>query len=216
MSKPHRLTELKFKTDRKNAEQGAHIRHLRFGLPIIAIIMTIATIVWTLNSGDTITSHINDVAIEAIAKNELINPRFDSVDSKNQPYTITAASAVRNEADENIIILTEPAADITLKSGRWIAINAEKGDFNQKENNLDLQNTVEIHDNVGYTLKTNTMSINMKTETILAQSSIRAQGPAGTIYAAAMQGDMQAGILSFKGPATLTLTSSTEKIGGLR
>lgn len=216
--KQQRLAYLKSKPNRDNAAQGNHIRRLRFALPIIAVIMTIATVIWTFTAENSITSDIAGATLKAIAKNELVNPRFDSTDSKGQPYTITADQALRGEQDEDIILLTNPAADITLTSGRWIAIKSSNGTFDQDKNTLDLENNIRIYDDQGYTMQTEQMNIDIKTETLMSNTDINGQGPAGKIVAKGMKSNLKQGLLSFHGPATLTLnnTGNSSILGGLK
>ena len=215
--KPDRLTQFQSKTGREKAAQVSHIRRLRIALPIIAIVLTAVTIIWTFTAGEDITSDIAETTLKTIAKNELVNPRFDSMDSKNQPYTITATSAVRGETDDNLVILTQPAADITLNSGRWLAIKAKTGVFNQDKNRLLLREDIQMYDDEGYQLKTEEMNINIKDETMLSETAVYGQGPAGTITATGMFSNAPKGLLSFKGPATITLnTTGSPSLGGLR
>ena len=204
------------KSGREKAANTSHIRRIRITLPIIAIILILTTTIWTFTSGDDFTKDLAQNAVKAIAKNELINPRFDSMDSKKQPYTITADRAVRGETDDNLVLLTAPTADITLTSGRWIAIKATTGAFNQNKNRLLLRENIQINDDQGYQLTTQEMNIDMKEETLLSETPIAAQGPAGTIIATGLYANLKDGLLSFKGPATVTLTTTNGKLGELR
>lgn len=198
------------------------VRRLRLFIPIIAIILTIITVTWTFMSSEEIASKITEEAIKQISKNELLNPRFDSMDNRNQPFTITAAKAVRGETDDKLVLLTQPAGDITLKNGRWLSIKAESGAYNQDKNRLLLNESVQIFDDQGYTLTTAEMNININEDTILSETPIEAQGPAGTIQSSGLYANMNTGLLSFKGPVTLTLqTAKTGNgpntgLGGLR
>lgn len=169
-------------------------------------------------SGEEIASQITEQAIKNISKNELLNPRFDSVDNRNQPFTITAAKAVRGETDDNLILLTQPSGDITLKNGRWLSIKSESGAYNQDKSRLLLRDNIQIFDDQGYTLTTQQMNIDINEDTILSETPITGQGPAGTIQSTGLYANMKTGLLSFKGPATLTLktTKTGTGLGGLR
>jgi lipopolysaccharide export system protein LptC len=212
-TKDQRLSNFKSRTYRKSAGKTAHIKYLRMILPITAVILTLITIFWTFTSEEDITSKLANTALETIAKNELLNPRFTSADSKNQPYTITAKRAVRGEADENLIILSKPAADITLESGHWLALKSEKGAYNQSKSRLILRKKIHIFDNQGYMLETEELNIDLKEETMLSETPVYGQGPAGSLQANGMYGNFSRSLLVFKGPAKLTLNNLSGKSG---
>ena len=58
--------------------------------------------------------------------------KFQSEDSDNQPYTITADKATQNSENMDKILLDKPVADISLKGGNWVALKAKQGAYNQK------------------------------------------------------------------------------------
>lgn len=193
-------------------------KHIKIALPLIVLALTTATVIWTFTAGEDIELQATAQILGAISKNELVNPRFESTDNKNQPFTITATKATRGETDDGLVFLQNPEGDILLESGRWIAVKASEGAYNQDKKRLILRNNVTIYDDQGYTMQTEEMNIDMAAETIASSKPVTAQGPAGSIKAAGLYNNSKTGILSFQGPATLSLTQKTNQsaLGDLR
>lgn len=205
--------------DRSSARsrKSGHIKKIKIALPLTALALTAATIFWTFISSEDIQLQDTAQILGAISKNELINPRFESIDQNDQPFTITAKRALRGETDDTLIILTEPAGDIALKSGRWVAIKANEGAYNESKQRLLLRDKVTLFDDQGYTLTTAELNIDLQAETILSDTPVYAKGPAGAITAKGLYNNNQSGVLSFTGPATLTLRNqNNNSLGDLR
>ena len=103
---------------------------MRLVLPLFALSLLAIVFSWGTFTQDDILPQIDPAeAPQTIGKNELLNPRFESNDDKNQPYTITAKRAIQGETNEDLVILEDPLADILLENGNWIAIKAEQGAY---------------------------------------------------------------------------------------
>src|SRR5690606_21470204 len=96
-----------------------------------------------------------------VGKNELLNPRFESTDSDNQPFTLTARHAVRGETDENLVFLEDPLGDMLLKSGDWVAIKSDRGTFHQDTKMLLLREKVRLYHDKGYRLEMEELDLNL-------------------------------------------------------
>ncbi len=140
-----------------------------------------------------------------ISKNELTNPRFESKDSRGQPFTITAQKAVQGQDNDGVLELEKPVADILLKSGAWLAISAEHGAYTEEVQSLKLQGDVRLFHDTGYELKTAQLDLDMLEAKAISNQDVYIQGPAGTLTAKGLKGDQTIGKLSFTGPAKLTL-----------
>ena len=60
---------------------------------------------------------------------KLIDARYNGVDEKGRPYTLTAATAW--QIDPSKVGLTLPKGDITLQNGTWLMLNSKEGTFMQ-------------------------------------------------------------------------------------
>lgn len=143
-----------------------------------------------------------------VASNELVKPRFESIDRERQPYTVTADRAVQNTNDPDLIELDKPVADMTMKDGTWLALEADRGLYLQDAQKIDLSGHVRVFQDDGYELKGSRMLIDVKAQTVASPEPVTGHGPVGQITAARMDGNGATGVLVFHGPATLTLNQS--------
>jgi lipopolysaccharide export system protein LptC len=192
-----------------NPMYSKFIRRMRMILPLAALALVAVVFAWDNMSNENLVP-VQDMknAPKTIGKNELLRPKFESMDDKNQPYTITATRAVRGEQDENMVILEKPVADMLLNSGNWIALEAKQGTYQQTERKLLLEGDVKLFHDDGYEMDTAKMHIDLDTNTAWSEDPVRAHGPAGTLEATGLKADTATGTLVFNGPATLVLVDS--------
>ncbi len=189
-----------------NPKYSKFIRLMRLILPLFALVIVGLVFAWGNMSDDNIVPVESAKAPKSIGKNELLNPRFESVDDKKQPYTITAKRAMQGEENEDYILLKEPLADIMLNSGNWVAIKSVEGGFSQDHQRLLLRGGVEMFHDDGYQMRTPILNVDLEAGTAWSEDDVSGQGPAGTIEAKGLQLDNNKGELIFTGPAKLTLT----------
>ena len=181
------------------------IRTMKMALPLVAVAMTVAVFVWSSAEEDLIPAPADPAETHTIGKNELLNPLFESTDDKKQPYTIKAKRAVQGQDNENLIILEEPLGDILLENNTWLAIGSDQGAYRQDNQRLLLKGNVKIYHDQGYQLTTEQLDIDIKNSSLWTSNPVSGHGPAGTITASGMRGDMNTGILNFEGHAKLVL-----------
>lgn len=192
-----------------NHNYSRFIRWMRLILPTIALIIVAVVMSWGYIQEEQLAPLIESSQIQqSIGKNELLNPRFESRDDKNQPYTITAGRALQGEDNENLIILDEPLADMMLNSGNWVAIQSIQGAYRQDNERLLLREKVKLFHDEGYQLETEELHLDLNKSTAWSDLNVYAQGPAGTIYAKGLQANLDQGLLLFTGPAKLILNQS--------
>ena len=184
------------------------IRMMKLFLPVLAL--GIIAVLFIVTGTDQDSAQIvertqQETAQPAFGQNELINPRFESMDDKRQPYTITAARAIQGEEQDNLILLEQPLADMLLNNGRWVAIESLKGAYRQDTGRLLLSGQVKIYHDAGYQILTEELNVDLESATALSQTAIAAQGPAGTLEATGVQADNIAGKVVFNGPIKLVI-----------
>lgn len=186
------------------------VKLMRLVLPTIALAIVVVVVSWS-KFEDLVAKPAMEAAIpHIIGKNELLRPRFQSVDNKNQPFKITAHRAFQNEQNPKLVHLDRPMADITLNSGNWLAIESKKGTYEQNAENLVLEDDVKLYHDEGYELITSKLFVNLKAQEAWSDQPIYAQGPAGQIEASGMKADTGKGELIFTGPVTLKLNKDVK------
>lgn len=187
------------------------IRRLRLVLPLAALAIAAVVFTWGSMSETRIIPAIEDTALPKIlGKNELLNPRFESTDEKNQPYTITAERAVQGEANDNLIILEKPVGDMLLSSGNRVALKADNGAFRQDTQRLFLRGHVRMLHDAGYEMETAQLQVDLAKSTAWSEDPVSGRGPAGTLEATGLQASTPDGHLIFNGPAKLVLNRRTQ------
>ncbi len=189
-----------------NFRYSLFIRRMRVVLPLAALCIIAILFSWNMLKQDAIIPQKPETKDgQDVTKNELLDPRFDSVDQKNQPYSITAEKAVQAENDNQMILLEKPLADLTLNNGNWIAVEAQQGAYNQETQRLLLKGDVNLYHDTGYNLKMAELDVDVDQEKAWTETIVQGQGPMGLLDAKGMQADSKAGTLVFKGPAKLVL-----------
>lgn len=137
----------------------------------------------------------------------VIGARYRGVDENGRPFTITAARA--DQAANDTILLADPKADMALESGAWVMLEAQKGVYAQKTDQLDLAKDVTIwHDN-GTTLRTQSAAIDLKDGSAAGSDPVHAQGPFGTLDSEGFVLLDRGAVIEFTGKARAVLTGST-------
>jgi lipopolysaccharide export system protein LptC len=111
----------------------------------------------------------------------LVNPRFHGTDRNDRPYVLSAAMASQLPNTTNRFHLDHPKADMTLESGQWIALSANKGHYDKSVERLDLAGGVSLFHDSGYAFRTESATIDLRGGTASGDVSITGQGPTGTI-----------------------------------
>lgn len=179
------------------------VRVLRFGL--VLMMLGVVAVIFLWPELQRTARPAPAPANPEVARNVLLKPRFEAVDTDTQPYTITADEARQDAKDPDLINLTKPIADITLKDGSWLALEANTGLFRQNAQQIELTGDVRLFQDQGYEMRTDHAKIDLKTQQVEVKQDVAGQGPLGQLSAARMHGDGRAGVLVFYGPATLVL-----------
>jgi lipopolysaccharide export system protein LptC len=200
---------------RRDAEDPAKLlrRHsrvslLKLALPAAAVLLLVALAsapYWRSGpEADRVSYHMQTEAGAAPAS-RLLGAKYHGTDANGQPFTVTADSAV--EQDGSKVALTNPAGDISLKSGSWLMLKAETGLYQQKPDTLALSGNVTLYRNDGTTMTAPHAMIDLRAGAASTSDPVQVQGPFGTLNAAngfSLTGN--GAQVTFIGPATLTLT----------
>ncbi len=197
-----------------NQSYSRYVRWMRLLFPLAAMAIVAVLFTWSDGSEEELVVPIQQQATaqKAIGKNELLNPRFESKDEKDQPYTVTASRALQGESDDKLIILEKPVADMLLDTGNWVAVEADKGAYHQETQKLLLQGDVKLFHDEGYQMKTPQLHVDMKKSYAWSDMDVYGQGPAGTLEAKGLKANNETGRLVFTGPAKLVLNGAIRSL----
>lgn len=185
------------------------VKAMRIILPLAAVGLLAVVITWPDMEKRVAPVRKDEILPDtANMQNELLQPKFESVDEKDQPYTVTAALATQSRENPDIVNLQKPVGNMALQDGGWVAIEALTGVYEQRNEKLFLSGDVKLTNDGGYTLTSDEMRINLNTSEAFSDKSVNVQGPDGTIDATGMEAFSNTGILIFKGPAKMILSNA--------
>jgi lipopolysaccharide export system protein LptC len=134
---------------------------------------------------------------------KLLDARYNGVDEKGRPYTITAATAWQINPER--VGLTMPKGDITLENGTWLMLTSKEGTYMQHANQLDLQKDVTLYRDDGTTMHTESASIDVKAGAAAGSQPTHVEGPFGVLDAQGFTVMDKGTAIDFPGPAHLVL-----------
>lgn len=191
---------------RVNRGYSVAVRGLRLVLPLVALAIVAVVFAWP-NMDDPIAPIPREEIIpQESGRNELINPRFESMNAKMQPYIITAARAEQAMNNQKIIMMDSPIANITLNPETMIEGEGRNGTYNQQDETLILKGDVKIRHSNGYVLESPYLHIDLRADLATTQEPVHISGPAAQAQAAGLRADHASGIVILTGPARLVLT----------
>ncbi len=112
---------------------------------------------------------------------EMTKPRFQGLDSNDQPYEISAS--VAKQQDETTVWLDDLQASLTMSSNDWLMLLTDEGLFNRQKNTLHLPGQVQGFYGDGYEMRSSNVWVNVKQSTAQGEQDVSMQGPLGTLKA---------------------------------
>jgi lipopolysaccharide export system protein LptC len=163
-----------------------YVTLLRIALPMAALLLVALVIAWPQiqnreRPGFSLTPTRADP--KEVEQLTMVNPRFVGLDSKQQPYTVTAQSATQDRAGADIILLNRPQADILLANGAWVTVTGRVGRYSQKQQILDIEGDIDVFHDSGYEFHTERAQIDLANDTINGDVPVTGHGPGGAIDA---------------------------------
>lgn len=181
-------------------------------LPVVALVI-IGIVTFRLSGPQTqnlIPDKTETTKTEA-GQIELEGARYEGVDTKGHPYTVSSDIASRAPENEKTIILTSPKAEIALSEKTKVALSAAKGNFDSENGKLDLNDDVVLSHNDGYELHMSQLKLDVNTHEAQSDTAVEGSGPAGTLKAAGLAIENKGELVIFRGPAVLTIIEKPAK-----
>lgn len=188
------------------------VRIMRLALPLAAI--AVVSVLFIVTGGENTAivpvAQTQEMPDKKIAKNELLNPEFESRDKKNQPYKITAARAVQGEANKDLIMLERPVGVMTMQNGVQVKMHSNTGAYRQDTERFFLEGGVFLEHAEGYTISSEEAHVDLKQNFAWSEMAVHGTGPDISIDATGVQANGKTGRILFTGPAKLVLSDGFE------
>lgn len=163
-----------------------YVTLLRVALPMAALLLAALVITWPqIQNRERVAFSLAPTSADPkeVEQLTMVNPRFVGLDSKQQPYTVTAKTATQERAGADMILLDRPQADILLDNGAWVTVTGRKGRYSQKQQILDLEGDVDVFHDSGYEFHTEKAQVDLANDTVNGDVPVAGHGPGGTIDA---------------------------------
>ena len=177
------------------------VRRLRVVLPV-AVLATLAAIaLWpriraALNHPTELT--------EQDRRARMVSGRFVGADSHGKPYTVTYDTADQPPGG-GPVEMVNPLAELTLDNGRWVAVRAMHGRYDQAAGLIDLSGHVELFHDSGYRFTTDRAHVEISKNLVWGDRAVEGHGPKGQIVARGFRLADKGDTIVFTGPARLLL-----------
>ena len=185
----------------RNNRHTTAVGWLRIGLPVLAGVLLVSLILWPMirpvKIKSAIMKNIPDLVID--------NLHFTGLDSKNEPYSMTALKATRPSGEQNIYDLEKPEAEITLANGAWVDGKAHYGRYDQDARKLWLGGDVELFHDKGYHFVSEETQVNLNENYAWGEKPVLIQGDFGIIRGTGFRLLDSGHIMIVTGPATAVL-----------
>jgi|HubBroStandDraft_5_1064220.scaffolds.fasta_scaffold207186_1 lipopolysaccharide export system protein LptC len=183
------------------------VRIAKYALPVLALALLSSIAAWPEISRTIERGRETWHALTMVESNGAMKqPRYRGFDSQNQPYMISAATAVQDGPDR--YNLTAPRGDLTMHNGTWLQVQSRAGVYVQKSDQLDLSDHVTLYRADGTILRTATATADMKQSAVTSSDYTHAEGPFGTLDAEGFTLVDRGAIVQFHGPAKLVLNAA--------
>jgi lipopolysaccharide export system protein LptC len=138
-----------------------------------------------------------------VDKLTMSNPRFEGIDDRDRPFTVTADEASQVKDDTDIVELKRPQADMTMEDGTWLALSADTGRYLREAQQLSLEGSVSLFQDRGYELHTDRVSIDFNAGTAESSSRVFGQGPVGELSGSGLKLSEKGAVIQLLGESRI-------------
>lgn len=197
-------------TARAGASYSRFVTAMRIVLPLVALAIVVLVIAWPQlgEKPKKFSLNASKVTVHDSGGQQMINAHFTGTDSTGHPFTVTADKASQKKQLPNLIDMAFPKADMTMKSGAWVALSAKKGVYDRKTEKLDLTENVTVFHDSGYEFRTSAAIVDLTTSSAEGSAPVTGQGPGGNLSAAGFRILERGKTLLFTGKSRMALFPS--------
>lgn len=187
-----------------------HVKFARVILPSVAALLLLGTVIWAQLSPQTEVKEATDLTN---VQNKLEAARFTSVDDQGRPFVIEADQVTQQNPSTMTATLAQPKGEVTLEEGDILSVKAKEGVYDHPNQKLELKGDVVMDRNQDMTFTTSEMNVDLKTKSAVGHAPISGSGKDGTeLEAQGVTMGPGGKIITFQGPARLTLPAKQKKI----
>lgn len=192
--------------DLARVRRSRFVGAMRIALPLLALVLIALLIAWpqVYRRNDGFRLAFSTIEVEDGALT-MTKARYRGTDHKDQPFLVSADTATQDPSDPKRITLDRISADMTMRDGTWLALNANAGDYHQGEQVLTLQGDISVFTDRGYELHGISARVDLAAGTLASDDKVWGQGPFGLLRSNGMRVDGNGNRVRFINGVQVTL-----------
>jgi lipopolysaccharide export system protein LptC len=180
------------------------VQALKYLLPLLSAALLALLLFWPQIEGrDSRISFRRGPSIVPEAL-QVVEPRFQGTDELQRPFTVTASTA-RQAGPEEPLALERPRADILLRDGGWVLVEAQGGRYERNRQALELSGDVRVWHDGGTLFRTERATVQLDQGEARGDRATEAQGPFGLIQSQGFELRERGAVMVFTGQARAVL-----------
>jgi len=181
------------------------VRRLKSGLPVVVGILSAFLATAPLTRGDEVSFVLDkqkvDVASERMRVTQAL---YRGEDSKGQPFSLRAASAVQKSSRVPIVDMNGLSARILLNEGPAV-IEARHGRYDINTQKVAIDGPIQFQSADGYRLTTRDVGVDLNARTMRSTQRVDGRMPVGTFSADHLEADLTGRTVTLNGRARLRI-----------
>ncbi|MBB4640220.1 LPS export ABC transporter periplasmic protein LptC [Rhizorhapis suberifaciens] len=187
------------------------VRPLKRILPVAIGVLTafLATAPFTHQSEVSFVLDKNKVEV-ARERMRVTEALYRGEDSKGQPFSLRAGSAVQKTSRDAVVELKDLSARILLNDGPAV-LTAQQGMYDMDREDVTVRGPVQFQSAGGYRLTTRDVGIDLKAREMESRGRVDGRMPVGTFSANQLKADLRDRTVTLVGNARLRIDQNAIK-----
>lgn len=175
-------------------------------LPVLVGVLAAFLVMAPLTSGGDVSFVLDKTKVEVAHERLKIQAaQYRGQDSRGQPFTLDAGSAVQRSSAEPIVELNKLAASIRLTDGP-ASLVAETGRYDMDSEQVSVPGAVRFRAANGYSLDTSDAVVDLKSRRLRSDGDVTGSLPQGNFRADRLRADLESRTVTLDGRARLRIT----------
>lgn len=157
---------------KRAARHSGRVRLLKYALPLAAVVLAGSFAIYShLSSPVSIGFDLSSTAIRD-GKLVMAAPKLEGYTTDNLPYAMTAARAIQDTGNTNVIELEDIDATVPMTDGTLARIDARKATYDRLSNTIHLRDPMTLSTNDGKSATLQSANIDMAKGTLVTEEPV--------------------------------------------
>jgi lipopolysaccharide export system protein LptC len=173
---------------------------MRFLLPATAVLLIVLIVAWPHLVGDGSGFIVPDRALRDVPADpmRMHAPRYVGHSRGDQPYEVTASSAILDPAAPDIVYLDALEAELA-DNDRDLAFKALSGIYHREARALELSGGIDVRSSDGFAFHTESAKVDLDAGRVVGTQAVEGDGPPGRLSAGSFIFEEGGRVLHFEG-----------------